>query len=149
MMSDLPTPALFVTFSNDGTTPIWTSTSPDGGLPAVMLEAIGRCVPVPKSVAYVPRALLDAAGQENDRLRRTIQRVVENMSHAGSEAPESLPCNESCVECDDNMIGGEGHRPDLPADRCSEHPDAESDSECRRCLLTAALTPNTATKESE
>lgn len=88
----------------------------------------------------VPAARLDAANLEIARLKGVIRRVAESMGHSGGEAPEYLPCNDSCSDCDDETIG-EKHRSDLPEDRCSEHPDADGELDCWRCLLTAALTP--------
>lgn len=93
-------------------------------------------------VEYVPAAALKAAQDEVVRLKATVRRVVESMGHSGGETPEYLPCNESCVDCDEDTIA-ENHRPDLPEDRCSDHPDADGELDCWRCLLIAAL----ATKE--
>ena len=96
------------------------------------------------------RAANEALRQERaevERLRDIIQHVVAGMGHSGSEAPESLPCNESCVGCDEDTIG-ERHRAELPEDRCSDHPDAYGEIDCWRCLLTAAITPRPVAKES-
>ena len=86
------------------------------------------------------REALRLANLEIARLKGVIRRVAESMGHSGGEAPEYLPCNDSCSDCDDETIG-EKHRSDLPEDRCSEHPDADGELDCWRCLLTAALTP--------
>lgn len=113
--------------------------------PSDRLHAFVAAGVVAREVAYVPASSLDAANEalrqdraEVERLRDIIQHVVAGMGHSGSEAPESLPCNESCIGCDEDTIG-EGHRPDLPPDRCADHPAADSDADCWRCLLTAAL----------